>query len=415
VRLITRNDASLSVALVAAAVILFRQPLRDVLDTVQAIEARFRLDFMPALLLLVVVFSFHHYRRRLQVRAEAMAAAADAAAARRQSKTLQQLISLSHALGNTLDRTALQQALWKHLPLIVGDRQFWVLVRHGNGWDTVIHDTANDRRPTEVLEQMAARALAGPDQAVDSPAAPAADGGDVCFPMIVGGAVVGVLGVGRTPLLPEDQFNAVAAAAAMVAIAFTNMQLLADTREMSVRDGLTGCFNRAYAVDTLNAELRRSRRTGAPLSVVMFDVDHFKGINDRFGHLAGDALLKAVGEQLERMLRRTDVRCRYGGDEFLLILPETPLLGAQQVAEGLRQTMNGVRIPVQGPTPPLTVSIGVTAALPGETDAQELVARADGALYQAKRAGRNRAVVATTRQTEDAGQGPAPLLSVGWA
>ncbi len=391
-RLISKNDASLSVALIAASVILFQQPLRDVLDAVQAIEARFRLDFLPALLLLVVAFSFHQYRKRLQVRGEAMAAAADAAHARRQSKTLQQLIALSQSLGNALDRTSLQQALWRHLPLVVGDRQFWVLIRHNEVWDVAVHDAANDPRAPEALEQLASAALI--HSGAVGEAGEASGRIEVCFPMLVGGAVVGVLGVRREPSLPEDQHTTIAAAAAMIAIAFKNMQLFVDTREQSVRDGLTGCFNRCHAIDTLDAELRRARRSGAPLSVLMFDVDHFKGINDRFGHLAGDQLLQAIGAQLESMLRRTDVRCRYGGDEFLLILPETPSLGALQVADGLRHSLTGLRIPVQGPAPAVTLSIGVATAMPGETDPQTLIARADAALYQAKRGGRNRAVVA---------------------
>jgi diguanylate cyclase (GGDEF)-like protein len=392
VRLITRNDASLSVALIAAAVILFQQPLHDVLDAVEAIEARFRLDLLPALILLVVAFSFHQYRKRLQVRAEARAAAADAAHARQQTRAFEQLVALSHALGNALDdRTSLNQALWKHLPVVVGDRPFWVLLRQNDSWDAVVHDAASDPRPLDALERIANGTLGG---ASDAPPADAAGRGDVCFPMLVGGAVVGVLGVRPQPALAEDHRTAIAAAAAMIAIAFKNMQLFADTRDKSVRDGLTGCFNRSHGLAVLEAELRRSRRTRAPLSILMLDVDQFKTVNDRFGHLAGDALLHALGAQLEGMLRRTDVRCRFGGDEFLVILPETPSLGAQQVAEGLRQTLAAVRPRIPNSAAAVTVSIGIAAAVPGELDPEALIARADRALYHAKRGGRNQAVLA---------------------
>jgi diguanylate cyclase (GGDEF)-like protein len=392
VRLITRNDASLSVALIAAAVILFQQPLHDVLDAVEAIETRFRLDLLPALILLVVAFSFHQYRKRLQVRAEARAAAADAAHARRQTKALQQLIALSHALGNALDdRTSLHQALWKHLPQVVGDRSFWVLIRQNDAWDALVHDAAGDPRPLEAIERIANQAVSGSSATI----ADAGDAGvDVCFPMLVGGMVVGVLGVRAEPALAEDHRTAIAAAAATVAIGFKNMQLFADTRDKSVRDGLTGCFNRSHGLAVLEAELRRSRRTRAPLSILMLDVDQFKEVNDRFGHLAGDALLHAIGGQLEGMLRRTDVRCRFGGDEFLVILPETPSLGAQQVAEGLRQTLATVRARIPAPAPAITVSIGIAAAVAGELDPEALIARADRALYHAKRGGRNQAVLA---------------------
>jgi diguanylate cyclase (GGDEF)-like protein len=280
---------------------------------------------------------------------------------------------------------------------VVSDRSFWVLLRQNDAWDAVVHDAARDSRTPEALERIANHTLAGSSAAS---IADAADSGvDVCFPMFVGDTVVGVLGVRHEPALAEDHRTAIAAAAAMIAIAFKNMQLLDDTRDKSVRDGLTGCFNRSYALDVLEAELRRSRRTRAPLSILMVDVDHFKGINDRLGHLAGDALLQAIGGQLEGMLRRTDVRCRFGGDEFLIILPETPSLGAQQVAEGLRQTLATVRIRVQGPVPAVTVSIGIAAAVAGEIDPEALIARADRALYHAKRGGRNQAVLARAPQT----------------
>jgi diguanylate cyclase (GGDEF)-like protein len=422
VRLITRSDASLSVALIAAAVILFQQPLHDVLNFIEAIETRFRLDFLPALILLVVTFSFHQYRKRLQVRAEAQAAAADAAHARRQTQALQQLIELSHALGTALDRTSLQQALWKHLPVVVGSRPFWVLIRQNDVWDVVAHDASSDPRTIDALERVANRALAGSSAASITDAS--VPDVDVCFPMLVGGAVVGVLGVSHEPPLAADHRTAVAAAAAMVAIAFKNMQIFEDTRDKSIRDGLTGCFNRSYAFDVLEAELRRSRRTRAPLSILMFDVDDFKSINDRFGHLVGDALLRGIGGQLDGMLRRTDVRCRFGGDEFLVILPETPALGARQVAEGLRQTLSTVRVPLQNPAPAITLSIGIAAAVAGELDPEALIARADRALYQAKRSGRNQAVLARPSQAAagDAGARPAdafefvrkpPLVTAG--
>ena len=112
---------------------------------------------------------------------------------------------------------------------------------------------------------------------------------------------------------------------------------------------------------------------------------------DRFGHLRGDELLGAIGAQLGRIMRSTDVRCRYGGDEFLVILPETHILGAQQVAEGLRQDVAGMRIGSDDGRGPVTISVGVAASAPGELDAKALIQRADQALYRAKRNGRDRA------------------------
>jgi diguanylate cyclase (GGDEF)-like protein len=138
----------------------------------------------------------------------------------------------------------------------------------------------------------------------------------------------------------------------------------------------------------------------------MFDIDHFKTINDRLGHLRGDDLLRAVGAQLTRILRSTDVRCRYGGDEFLVILPDTPLIGAQQVAESVRREMATLAMVTDGKTVPVTVSIGVAAAGPDELGATALVKRADDALYRAKRAGKDRVSVADAPAARDAASMP---------
>ena len=219
--------------------------------------------------------------------------------------------------------------------------------------------------------------------------------GDVlCFPMVAGGAAVGVLGIHDGATLASEQRKALGVAAGLIAIAVRNVQLFLETREYSLRDGLTGCFNRGHGLETLDGELRRARRSRQPLSILMFDIDHFKTINDQLGHLRGDDLLRAVGAQLTRILRSTDVRCRYGGDEFLVILPDTPLIGAQQVAESVRREMATLAMVTDGKTVPVTVSIGVASAGPEELGATALVKRADDALYKAKRAGRDRFSVA---------------------
>jgi diguanylate cyclase (GGDEF)-like protein len=387
VRLITRNDTSLTVALIASTVILFRQPLRFVLDFVQGIEGRFHLDLLPALLLLVTSFTFHQYRKWSAVQADAVAAAADAAHARKQSQTLQLLMSFGNALANALDCAALQQVLWKHLPIFAHDRACWVLIRQGERWEIVVQDRL-DRRSLDELERIAMQTLDGREGQEKQ------EGRDACFPMIAGGMAVGVLGVANTPMLTSELRDALGAAAAVIAIGVKNMQLFQEARELSLRDGLTGCFNRAYAMEALDGELRRARRTGSPLSILMFDVDHFKAINDTHGHLRGDEMLTAIGAQLGRTMRSTDIRCRVGGDEFLVILPETPSLGAQQIADILRHDLSNLRIGPEDAPMAATVSIGVAAANPGEMDFKVLIDRADSALYRAKAEGRNRLGVA---------------------
>jgi diguanylate cyclase (GGDEF)-like protein len=147
-----------------------------------------------------------------------------------------------------------------------------------------------------------------------------------------------------------------------------------------------------------------------PVSILMFDIDHFKTINDRLGHLRGDDVLRAVGNMLTRVTRSTDVRCRYGGDEFLVILPGTQLLGAQQVAENLRREIETLAMMAGDQKVAVTASVGVATAAPAETGVTALIERADEALYRAKRSGRNRFCVAGS--TEPSAPNDPELLSV---
>ncbi|CAB1367403.1 diguanylate cyclase [Denitratisoma oestradiolicum] len=165
-----------------------------------------------------------------------------------------------------------------------------------------------------------------------------------------------------------------------------------ELRRLSTTDGLTGLFNRRYLDDTLRREFERSRRTGAPLSVVMFDVDHFKKFNDTHGHDQGDRVLRAVATCLREALRKYDSPCRYGGEEFVGILPDTTMEAALAVAERLRQDVETMR--VDGLQ--VTISLGV-AGLPrlAAGSAEELIELADAALYQSKHQGRNRTTLAT--------------------
>jgi diguanylate cyclase (GGDEF)-like protein len=121
----------------------------------------------------------------------------------------------------------------------------------------------------------------------------------------------------------------------------------------------------------------------------MFDLDHFKRINDRYGHLAGDAVLAAVGGRMKAVLRGSDMKCRYGGEEFLLLLPDTPLSGAHRVAETLRVELHEHPVSFNDERITVTASFGVTTITPGEVDPMAIMARADRALYRAKQEGRN--------------------------
>ena len=225
---------------------------------------------------------------------------------------------------------------------------------------------------------------------------------DVCFPMIVGRQPVGVLGV-TAETLTEHQRTVLAATASLLAGSLKNAELFEVVHENSVRDSLTGCFNRQHALEVLDLELRRSRRSQLPLSVMILDLDYFKAINDRFGHLCGDAVLSAVGLRMQAVLRASDVKCRYGGEEFLILLPETTLAGAQHVAEVMRRDLERHAVPwykkgEHSADIRVTASFGLTAVVPGELDTTAIIGRADAALYRAKEKGRNCVCIADTSE-----------------
>jgi diguanylate cyclase (GGDEF)-like protein len=387
-RLITRGDTSLAVTLIVGTLIAFQRPLRSWLDFVHEIEQRYHIDLLPALTLLTVVFVFHQYAKRLQAKADLAALAREMSHTRTRTEELERLLHLGQALANALDRHALEQALWRALPSFIGARECSVLAREQSGLEFLVRDTEMLRRHSpDTLEALISRVgTAGVEHAA---AEGAESNGDIMFPMIAGSVVAGAIIVRNDPVLSRQQRLAIGAAGALIAVASRNARLLRDARESGVVDTLTGCVTRGHALQVLERELRRARRSHRPVSVIMFDVDHFKQINDRKGHLHGDAVLASVGAQLNQILRSTDTRCRYGGDEFLLILPDTPILGAQQVAECLRRQIAETRR-APGDDLQVTVSLGVASTLPDEMDVTAVIGRADDALYRAKRGGRDR-------------------------
>jgi diguanylate cyclase (GGDEF)-like protein len=190
---------------------------------------------------------------------------------------------------------------------------------------------------------------------------------------------------------PESPHGLAEIVAERLALAVANLRLQDTLREQSVRDPLTGLFNRRYMEETLAREIHGASRQGGSLSLVMLDVDHFKPYNDRYGHEAGDALLRELGVWLASQLRQGDVPCRYGGEEFVLILPGASLDGTLARAERLREAVRLLRVQRRDQVlDPITVSLGVaTYPLHGAT-ADDLLRAADVALYRAKADGRNR-------------------------
>jgi diguanylate cyclase (GGDEF)-like protein len=187
----------------------------------------------------------------------------------------------------------------------------------------------------------------------------------------------------------EDRMTAVSLASHAV-VALDNARLHRIVERQALVDGLTGLANRRQCEETLASELARLQRFGGPLALVVTDLDWFKDVNDRYGHPSGDAVLREFALLLQETVRDVDLAGRWGGEEFLLILPGTNLAGGAQVAERIRAALAGrIVLSADGTAIPLTASFGV-AATPPATTAAELFSAADAALYEAKRNGKNR-------------------------
>ena len=172
-----------------------------------------------------------------------------------------------------------------------------------------------------------------------------------------------------------------------------NEQLQAKLREQAIRDPLTGLFNRRYLNETLEREIVRAGRENVPLSVIMADVDHFKMINDTYGHPVGDKFLVEIASLLKSHARGSDIVSRYGGEEFLLVLPGTALDSAARRAEEIRQKCAEIIIQHEGKDLKVTMSFGVAIYPDHGKEAEEIIVKADKALYRAKAQGRNRTVM----------------------
>jgi len=238
----------------------------------------------------------------------------------------------------------------------------------------------------------------GPGDLVCSHCHQAVRGTSVCVPVMTGDGPVGLLHVvhdrSHAATSPDGADRTLTAVADRLGAALSNLRLRERLRQESIRDPLTGLFNRRYMVETLQRELARARRAGDHLAVVMADVDHFKRLNDQFGHATGDEVLQGVARALQRGVRSEDVVCRYGGEEFVVILPGTTLAMARQRAEQLRQSVGALAVPTQdGDVGQVTLSAGVADRDDGDSP-EALLRAADRALFDAKRGGRDRVCVA---------------------
>lgn len=215
-----------------------------------------------------------------------------------------------------------------------------------------------------------------------------------CIPLLARDGVLGVLTAGSAEVggFTGDDEQFFSFLAATVAKDVENAQLY----RKAVTDPLTRVFNRQYLSERLPREMDRHRRYGHSLSIVIIDIDRFKLVNDNWGHLAGDAVLGEVARRFTTLIRDVDSLIRYGGEEFLLILPSTDLQGATHVAERLREEVAKYPVRLPGGEIRITSSAGVAQMTAQDADAAALIARADVALYQAKASGRDAVIASVT-------------------
>jgi diguanylate cyclase (GGDEF)-like protein len=217
----------------------------------------------------------------------------------------------------------------------------------------------------------------------------------LCLPLLAQGEVLGILHLTSDHELSDDVRKRGAIVGEQLSMALANLALREKLRNQSIRDPLTGLFNRRYTEETLDREIHRAARSAETLAVMMLDVDHFKRFNDTFGHDAGDHVLCEIGKVLTTHTRASDVVSRIGGEELLVVLPSARGDDAERKAQELRSEISKLRIVLNGrDLGEVTISIGVAIHPQHGATATELLRVADAALYTAKREGRDRVVVA---------------------
>jgi diguanylate cyclase (GGDEF)-like protein/PAS domain S-box-containing protein len=227
--------------------------------------------------------------------------------------------------------------------------------------------------------------------------------GYLCLPLTVQGETLGVLSLLENPSrkgrYPIGLQQLVMTVGETIKLSLSNLKLRDELRQQAIHDPLTGLFNRRYLDETLPRELHMAQRRNAPLSVVMLDLDDFKQFNDSFGHGPGDSLLREFGRVLREHLRKSDISCRFGGDEFVLVLPDSPIADTQERLEQIRIFLKGLPIhygeQVFGM---ITLSAGIAQTPEHGTTASELLRAADEAMYAAKQAGRDRTTIYEERE-----------------
>ncbi len=321
----------------------------------------------------------------------------EVAALRRQVQRLTALQELSTRIAATLNADAVLGEVLTSLKELVPYRvaAMYVVVgsetpprrRASRAFDAAQHELVEDEVATQ--GGSVAQAIHERRTVVSGPAVGDAT---LAVPCLAGGQVFGALEVTSAQALSNADVAVLELLAPTIGVALHNAHLYEETQRLATTDPLTGLSNYRHFHELLDLEVRRARRMHYAVGLLVMDLDHFKLINDRHGHPAGDRTLQRVADLLRSSLRRTDVVARIGGEEFAVILPGDALDEVAVVAEKLRRAVEALP-PVQGGTSPnptgVTLSIGGASLMPRVLDKQALIVGADQALYEAKRLGRN--------------------------
>lgn len=222
----------------------------------------------------------------------------------------------------------------------------------------------------------------------------------LCAPLLTQGKLIGVLSfeaasaTGQQSSLTKREKDLITSASEIISLSLANLILRVSLRDLSMKDALTGLYNRRFMEESVVREIDRAQRNRSSLAVAMIDIDHFKSINDEYGHTAGDQVLKAVGSLLNSFRHGSDFVARYGGEEFLLVLTDIASDEAVKRLEQLRHSIEGLKVESEGHTiEKITISVGVAVYPAMGEDLETLVGRSDQALYKAKESGRNQVVL----------------------
>jgi len=241
----------------------------------------------------------------------------------------------------------------------------------------------------------------------------------LCIPILAQGETLGILHLQATdeePQLNASELSFKTTFAAQVGLSITNIRLREALRTQSVRDALTGLYNRRYLEEVMEREVRRASRAAQSLGVLIIDLDYFKKFNDTYGHDAGDAVLREIAVSLIKGVRAEDFVCRFGGEEFVVILPTADLAAARARAERLRAKTRDLTILHQGRSMGMiTISVGVAAFPEHGESPKELLAAADAALYEAKRGGRDQVVTAAVKTVEEVAVPAGEKVVASWS